>query len=137
MGRDQVPPAPAAPAVLAACRDPALDPRRAQELLCAVLGGDYAAAVEWLKDYAAECADGRDWYGDDESGGQYKDCTYEWLMAAARSHRETGEYVTEEGGQHWEDVLYRRGRAAFWQRYALVTGEAVGDADAEFFSCSC
>jgi hypothetical protein len=76
------------------------------------------AARKWLEDFAPRV-----------------EMTYDELLAAAKDYLRSGEYVTEYGGQGWQDAFYENAET-FWTHYETVTGEKVEDRG-HFFSCSC
>lgn len=74
------------------------------------------SSERWLRDFAVTA-----------------DLTYEELMAAARDHVQTGEYLCDGG--KWEGFYTPE---EFWDHFENVTGEHVEVNDrGNFFSCSC
>lgn len=99
---------------------------RSARLVALVLSDATAESLRWLEAVADEFPESL--YGDT--------IDYDSLMAAAKDHIETGEYLTEHGSQGWQDVLYGREKE-FWRHYQAVTGARVPNDKASFFSCSC
>jgi len=65
------------------------------------------------------------------------DLSLEELIAVARKHHLTGEYVTQYDDESQRDAMYAAGVDVFWKHYQVVTGEDVGDEDGSVFTCSC
>ncbi len=91
---------------------------------------------DWLRDYAEDIRNTNYYRGEGyyESYGR-KEFSYEDLLAAARSHLETGEETAVLGlnGPDSRDTMEE-----FWQHYAIVTGTAVQEGYGNtFFACDC
>lgn len=71
---------------------------------------------QWIKDF-----------------GEHHGVTLRDMIAAAKNHLETGEYLCRGGDLEGVSVPDE-----FWPHYERVTGEAVAEKDREnFFTCSC
>jgi hypothetical protein len=116
--------------VLAKCREgqPTI---LAYRIICRVLQGDYLEALTFIDGVVAEMHTGSGWYDDSET-----DMSYDKLMNAADNYLATGEYVTQHGGQSWQNSLYDNLKQ-FWDNYEVVTGRQVEDKSYGFFGCSC
>jgi hypothetical protein len=62
------------------------------------------------------------------------DAATAWVEDASRDG--WGEYLTEIDGESWRDYFPSHAEQ-FWRHYEVITGQAVADHSASFFSCSC
>lgn len=129
--------------ILAAFRMGPLDLPSVQRQLCLILGGEYAQAVKRIEEIAEELGDnyGYDSYEDDKRNLiPTQPMNYEVLMNAAddwiNDKDGWGNYLTQQGHENWRDDFPRMAEE-FWNNYEVVTGRAVEDKQASFFSCSC
>ncbi len=87
-------------------------------LVCLILGGDHAVAVDWIDDFASEL-----------------DQTYNRLITAANEWVEQGEY-TYDNSETYKNVDYDKW-PTFWDHYEKVMGLKPSSPGDTFFTCSC
>lgn len=112
---------------LAKCRGAKTRGREPERIVCRVLGGELAEAVQWIEDTADGC-----------------DVSYTRMMDLAERMMDVenrdpyGEYIHMGDNESYKNYFWGH-EEEFWKHYEAITGNKPGKEAKEnsFFSCSC